>query len=917
VPRDLETIVLKAMARNAGDRYATAQELADDLGRFLRMEPVKARRIGPIGRFWRFAQRHPALVGVSTVAALAVFSIATLAYTRVSRERDRALAAEKQLASALTKEKAATRSSQEARSKELLSQASLLRLSSLPNRRERGRQLLRTAAALSNEPETMQSLRDEVLDLMVVRDVEARPALPTGQAQGLALFKVGTPAKRRLAALSEDNTSVFAWDLSNPSGAVAVETYRLGDQGVAEVPLGPEGGTGRSRGGPGGPGRRGSRIVAVGRYLAVISAEGNGLQLLDPATSEVRVLPVHGSRILAVLAAETTARMLTIEVEPDDAGPREGGPRFGRPKLQVWDLDGDLTPRTLLDTRAAVGPPPPSGAEPPRSPNRFPLAAIDPTGKRIVTGWLGDTTLTVWDAADAQPQGTIDTQMTLTSLAAGPDGLLAAAGDGKIRLWDLDPEPTPLPSLSEHRGLVVMMRFSPDGGTLAVAGPTSGIELWNPAANALVATLPTPERVADLTFLDPGTIAALSGTMTQIWQVVDAPGRARFEFEESPSELAFRSDGLLAIGLNRPNVGPASPRLWQPQIEPTKVHTWEAIQPQCVAFDRGDRLMAVNLDSIDWYSTPLRPPVERLALPEPLQAGFVPRVIRLISQSSDGRSVLMARYLERQGERSPEWTTELLVWKEGAEPPIQRITPPVEGSRRERGGRGNVESRERSGRTPPESRRPENRGERRPGGGPEGAPPVASRGPRLGSAGFLRAALSPNADRVYLIQGGFQGQTGSTLHVWQLLGGIPEPLPWSGQEAATSLALSHDGTILALGRENGGVALLDALTGTPRGEIPAVNLESEDRITTLRFSPDGQRLAVGTGRGVAQIWDVRSTPRRILRLPGQRGFVALMTFDATGQYLALSDFAIAEKRAVEVWDLEKIQRELRQIGLEF
>ena len=47
VPRDLETIVLKAMAKDPSSRYATAQELAADLKRFLDDRPILARRSGP------------------------------------------------------------------------------------------------------------------------------------------------------------------------------------------------------------------------------------------------------------------------------------------------------------------------------------------------------------------------------------------------------------------------------------------------------------------------------------------------------------------------------------------------------------------------------------------------------------------------------------------------------------------------------------------------------------------------------------------------------------------------------------------------------------------------------------------------------------------------------------------------------
>ena len=56
VPRDLETIVLKAMAKDPSRRYATAKELSEDLKRFLNDEPIVGRRPGPVERVFRWAR---------------------------------------------------------------------------------------------------------------------------------------------------------------------------------------------------------------------------------------------------------------------------------------------------------------------------------------------------------------------------------------------------------------------------------------------------------------------------------------------------------------------------------------------------------------------------------------------------------------------------------------------------------------------------------------------------------------------------------------------------------------------------------------------------------------------------------------------------------------------------------------------
>jgi WD40 repeat protein len=97
IPRDLEIICLKCMAKSPSRRYASAGHLADDLRRFVSGEPIQARPVGRLERCWRWCRRNPALATTATIAVLALITVTIVSSAFAVRESLHAkqLAAEK------------------------------------------------------------------------------------------------------------------------------------------------------------------------------------------------------------------------------------------------------------------------------------------------------------------------------------------------------------------------------------------------------------------------------------------------------------------------------------------------------------------------------------------------------------------------------------------------------------------------------------------------------------------------------------------------------------------------------------------------------------------------------------------------------------------------------------------------------
>jgi serine/threonine protein kinase/formylglycine-generating enzyme required for sulfatase activity/WD40 repeat protein len=515
IPRDLETVVLKAMAKEPARRYQDAAELAEDLRRFLADRPVLARRSTMLERSWRWCRRNP------TVAALAGSVFVLLAVLLGG-----ALHSNARLQDQLRLVELAEQEKTNKLWDLYLERAEASRLSAKVGRRFLGLDAVRHAAEIRYD----LRLRNEAIALFLLADMRVARALP----QGTIAFD---PPFERYAR----------GDLKG-----RVHVYRVADdQKIASLD------------GPGTPARE-IHFSPDGRYLAALHEKG-GQRVWDVNQARIVLeMPTfHGylgfsanSDRLAIAGPDGQVQVVALPTG-DVLRRIPFNPMASRECNCVFDPYGRLLAAQCGDYRA-VRIRDLDTVKGLRSLEPATAVAWDPGGTLLAL--VNANQITIWNRRTWTKQSVLSMPGANISAACfNPEGdLLASAGlDGILRLWN---PWTGVQLLSQHgvhgrpqfssdgrllgctqegKKLLVWevtparecrllplsrvtnhgtwdAQFSPDD-TLLVASGGDGVQLWDLAHGCAIASLPTARAGGAVFSVDGKSLFTRSGQGLQRW----------------------------------------------------------------------------------------------------------------------------------------------------------------------------------------------------------------------------------------------------------------------------------------------------------------------------------------------------------------------------------------------------------------
>jgi WD40 repeat protein len=453
IPAELETIVLKALEKNPADRYATAQDLAGDLERFLKDEPIRARRPTLWHKAKKWARRNRPVVWTAGLALAVLLVLAAVAAIveagRMTREKEAAKKAEDKARRQLYRA--------------LVEEARGIRLSRRLGQRFRTLEILKKAKQLAQElklpPEHLAELRNEAIACLALTDVRLvrRPLKGFSPAGGWVDF---------------DGTLERYARVDSPNGVVTVRRV-ADDQEIARLP---------------GKGWSSPHLSRDGRYLMVGQGAGvlkvwklNGSKpavalhvkdgvrysIFSPDSRQCAASHADGSVSVYDLGSRKETCRLGTGAMANGLAYRPGGTQLAVSRgayVHIHDLKtGNIVTNLVL----------PSSATPQD-------VAWHPRGRTLAVAYT-DMRIYLWNVE--KPRVALVLQEPRNGgirLAFNHGGdLLAATGwDGRLRLWDARTAQQLFSTPCEWGGIP---RFSPDDRLLAPAVIDGALGVWEVA----------------------------------------------------------------------------------------------------------------------------------------------------------------------------------------------------------------------------------------------------------------------------------------------------------------------------------------------------------------------------------------------------------------------------------------------------
>jgi WD40 repeat protein/serine/threonine protein kinase len=511
IPRDLVTIVHKAADRDAARRYASAEEVAVDLQRFLADEPIRARRSSPLERAVRWGRRNPgiAVLGAALTAVLVVgMGASLLAAAHFNRLRlNEARAAQNEREARHAAERAGSAERWERYRANMAAASAALQLQNSDAARR----------ALEAAPEQHRNWEWWYCHNQL--DGASGVLSSPEKLHGLSL----SPDGRRLATACGSNT-VYLWDTNSTTGP-PLHVLRGHVHGISAMVYSPNGrqlATGS---------RDSIRLwdSVTGQQLFMLAAEGNptlsyssdGARLVssddggqyrlwDATTGKLIGLvgdrpkefpnvgvafSPDGKRVAAVAGQEVrlhdaaTGRQLTslgphewcveeVRFSPD--GKRICALKFNAPgpnAAYLWDAETGGRVARLLDQKAPIGV---SGA------------VFNAGGSLLaLSSEYPENLVRLWDAASGRLLHTLSGHANrVPSMSFSPDGtrLVTASLDQTARLWDVRTGAV-IAMLPGHAAVVRQAFFSHDSRRLVTASADHTMRLWDARNGELIAVL--------------------------------------------------------------------------------------------------------------------------------------------------------------------------------------------------------------------------------------------------------------------------------------------------------------------------------------------------------------------------------------------------------------------------------------------